>query len=394
MSVSEDALAPAAAVTPRPPVRTGAKVVRLLVVAVILGLLLGGLYAFNQFKAKAIADFFAGHKPPPTPVEVATAATRTIPKSLSAIGSLVAGRQVVLSPEVAGRVVALSFESGARVMAGQPLVQLNDAVEQADLLAWRAQARLAEANLARSRDLLLRQAGPQTAVEQNQAKLDEANANILRTEALIAQKLIRAPFSGDLGIRNTHVGDTINPGAAIVTLTDLSLLFVNFTLPEHMLSQLGIGQAVEVESDSAPGQVFRAYLTTIDPQVSPTTRAIRVQATLDNPQRLLLPGMFANVRVVLPPRAGALVVPETAVDFTVYGDSVFVVTPDADGKGHVVNRAVVKTGDRLVNGVEINEGLAPGARVVISGQNKLSNGAAVAPMDTPILVAPAQMPTH
>lgn len=383
--------------TARRPVTRGRLAVRIVIMAVILALLFGALYGFNSFRQKAIADFFAGNKPPPTPVSVAEAKAQSVPKYLNAIGTLTASRQVTVAPEVVGRVTQIFFESGARVKAGAPLVQLNDATEQADLLAYRAQAKLAENNLERARNLLRNQAGPQVTVDQTQAQLDEANANIKRTESLIAEKLIRAPFDGDLGIRQINVGQYVNAGGAVVTLTDLSKLYVDFTLPEQALSRIRVGQPVLVAADAAPGQSFNAVITTIEPQVSADTRAIKVQATLDNPERKLLPGMFANVRVVQPPAADRIVVPETAVDYTVYGDSVFVVTQGKDAEGketHTVNRVPVKTGDRFENSVEILSGLKAGDRVVSSGQLKLTNGAAVVPTEASALVPPQPLPRN
>ncbi|MFD1624183.1 efflux RND transporter periplasmic adaptor subunit [Azospirillum griseum] len=381
----------------RPPVRRGALAVRLIITLIILGLLGAGLYGFNAFRAKAIADFFANNKPPPTPVALAEATMQTVPKYLTAIGTLVASRQVTVAPEVAGRVLQIPFESGATVKAGDPLVQLNDATEQADQLAQRAQARLAELNLDRYRDLRRSQATPQSNVDQYQAQLDEINANMKRTQALIAQKLIRAPFDGQLGIRQINVGDYVTAGATIVTLTDLAQLYVNFTLPEQAFPRLSIGQKLLVNADPFPGRDFDATITTIEPQVSADTRAVKVQATLDNRDRALRPGMFANVRVVLPPQPNTLTVPETAIDYTVYGDSVFVAvnqkTPD--GKDQlVVQRSPVKVGDRTQNRVEIREGLKPGDRVVVSGQLKLANGAAVSVSDSPTLVPPATLPQN
>lgn len=381
----------------RPPVRRGARVFAVVVALVIVGLLLGGLYAFRNMRDQAIANFFAGNKPPPTPVAVAEAHTETVPRFMPAIGSLTAIRQVTVAPEVAGRVVDIAFESGASVAAGAKLIQLNDAIEQADLGALQAQAKLASINLERARDLRSRQAGPQTNVDQYQAQLDEMNANIRKTQATIAQKLIRAPFAGDLGIRQVNVGDYVGPGNPIVTLTDLSRLFVNFTLPEQALPRLSIGQKVRVLTDAYPGRTFDAVITTIEPQVSTDTRAIKVQATVGNAEGLIRPGMFAHVEVVEPPQDGVLVVPDTAVDYTVYGDSIFVVhaKPGDGGKEELtVARVPVKTGPRHAGTVEIQNGLKPGDRVVVSGQLKLSEGAAVSITDTNVLVPPAKLPLN
>lgn len=381
----------------RPPVRRGALAVRLVITLIVLALLGGALYGFNSFRAKAIADFFANNKPPPTPVSLAPATVQSVPKYLTAIGTLVAARQVTVAPEVAGRVMQIPFESGASVKTGDPLVQMNDSTEQADQLAQRAQARLAELNLERYRDLRRSQATPQSNVDQYQAQLDEINANMKRTQALIGQKLIKAPFDGELGIRQINVGDYVTAGATIVTLTDLKSLYVNFSLPEQAFPKLSIGQKVLLNADPLPGRDFEATISTIEPQVSADTRAVKVQATLDNRERALRPGMFANVRVVLPPQPNTLTVPETAIDYTVYGDSVFVAVTEKtpDGKEQlVVQRHPVKVGDRTQNRVEIRDGLKPGDRVIVSGQLKLSNGAAITVSDSQALTAPSSLPQN
>jgi membrane fusion protein, multidrug efflux system len=274
---------------------------------------------------------------------------------------------------------------------------MNDSTEQADQLAQRAQARLAELNLERYRDLRRSQATPQSNVDQYQAQLDEINANMKRTQALIGQKLIKAPFDGELGIRQINVGDYVTAGATIVTLTDLKHLYVNFSLPEQALPKLSIGQKLLLNADPLPGRDFEATISTIEPQVSADTRAVKVQATLDNRERALRPGMFANVRVVLPPQDNTLTVPETAIDYTVYGDSVFVAVNEKtpDGKEQlVVQRHPVKVGDRTQNRVEIRDGLKPGDRVVVSGQLKLSNGAAITVSDSKALTAPSSLPQN
>jgi len=371
--------------------------IRLIIMLVILGALGAALYGFNAFRDKAIADFFASNKPPPTPVSAADAKVQSVPKYLSAIGTLAASRQVTVAPEVGGRVMEIAFQSGASVKAGDAIVQINDATEQAELLGLRAQARLAEINLERARNLLRNQAGPQAQVDQAQAQLDEINANIKQMQATIAQKAIRAPFDGELGIRQVNVGQILNVGSPVVTLTDLSTLYANFTLPEHTLNSLHVGQAVLVGSDAVPGRSFDAKITTIEPQVSAETRAIKVQATLANPERKLLPGMFADVRVVLPPRPNTVVVPETAVDYTVYGDSVMIVRAQKDAEGKealTVERVPVKAGDRFENGVEILEGVKPGDRVVVSGQLKLDNGAAVTIAEANPLTPPQTLPRN
>jgi membrane fusion protein, multidrug efflux system len=372
---------------------------RLAIMALLLLVVFGGLYGYERFRALKTAEFFANNKPPPTAIVAVAAAAEPVPQSFTAIGSLVAVHQVAVSPEVTGRVTKIFFESGATVHAGDPLVQLNDEPEQGDLLNYRAQARLAQVNLARAKELASRQNGPRANVDTYQSQLDQANAGIAKTQALIAQKLVRAPFAGVLGIRQVDLGQYVTTGAPLVTLTDLDTLYANFTLPEQNRAALSVGQNIEVTVDAYPGRRFPAKLTTIEPQVGAETRTIKLQATLANPERLLMPGMFANVRVVLPSLPDVVTVPETAVEYTLYGDSVFVVGEDAaaqhDGKPVLhVKRTFVKTGERFDNKVAILSGLKAGERVATSGQIKLNDGAAVTLTTSDALATPDKVPTN
>jgi len=219
-----------------------------------------------------------------------------------------------------------------------------------------------------------------------------------KTQAVIAQKLIHAPFDGVLGIRQVEAGQYVNPGGAIVTLTDLSNLYVNFTLPEQSRAQIAVDQTVQIAVDAYPDRSFEAKITAVEPQVSADTRTIKVQATMSNPEHLLLPGMFADVRVVLPPAQNIVTVPETAVDYTLYGDSVFVLTPNGagkDGKPIVkATRTFVRTGERFANRVAILEGLKPGDLVAASGQLKLINGASVVVTASEALTPPETAQTN
>ena len=341
----------------------------LVIVGLLLAVVLGGLYGFNRFREQAIATYFANNKPPPAQVSAAEVKTEAIPRFATGIGSVSAVHQVTINPEIGGRVTKISFEAGATVKAGDPLVQINDEPDRGDLASYEAQARWARTTLERS------------------SQLDQARAQIIKTQALIEQKQIRAPFSGQLGTRQIEVGQYLTPGARIVTLTDLSTLYVNFTLPSQMRPQISVGQKVNVTADAFPGRNFTAEITTLEPQMSADTRTMAIQATMPNPDKALLPGMFVNAAVVLPPQPDMMVLPETAVDYTLYGDSVYVIREDGkDAKGNPILKAVrtpVKTGARWGNNVTILDGLKPGDRVVAAGQVKVQSGAQVAISDSP-----------
>jgi membrane fusion protein, multidrug efflux system len=366
----------------------------LVIVGLALVVVLGGLYEFNRFRTQAIANFFAHNKPPPAQISAVVAQTQSIPRFARGIGSLAAVHQVTINPEVGGRVTKIFFAAGQTVKAGDPLVQINDAPDRGDLANYQAQARLAEITLARSKELVQHQYTPQETVDQNKSQLDQMNALIQKTEAIIAQKLIRAPFSGQLGIRQIEVGQYLTPGAAIVTLTDLSNLYVNFTLASHMRSEISVGQRVEITADAFPSRVFTARITAIEPQLSADTRTIEFQATMSNADNALLPGMFVDAGVVLPPQPDAVVVPETAVEYTLYGDSVYVIRQNGKGaNGEPILKAVrtpVKTGTRWADKVAILEGLKPGELVAAAGQVKLQNGGQVAVTGSPQPLPPAR----
>ena len=377
----------------RPAASRPKRLLWLLIVGSLLALLLGGLYGFNRFRTQATAAFFASNKPPPVQIAAVTATTESVPHFATGIGSLAAVHQVTVTPEIGGRVTAILFTGGATVKAGDPLVQLNDAPDRGDLANYEAQARWATVSLERAKLLAARQAGPQQTVDQTQSQLDQARAQILKTEAVIAQKLIRAPFAGRLGVRQIDLGQYLNAGAAIVTLTELQQLYVNFTLPSTMRPEIALGQHVNVTIDAYPGRIFPAQITTIEPQIRADTRTMTIQAKMANPDETLLPGMFVNAAVALPPSPDQVVLPATAVDYTLYGDSAYVIREDGtDAAGKPVLKAVrtpVKTGARWDNKVAILTGIKPGEKVVAAGQIKLQDGAAVAVTGNPPPTPPA-----
>src|SRR6478752_2420317 len=327
-----------------------------IIVGLLLALLVGGLVYFNYFRGKMIAQFFATNKPPPASVSVATANSETIPNLLIAVGDLAAVHQVNVTSDVNGRITDIMFTAGASVKAGTPLVQLFDGPEQGDLAIFKAQATMAQLSLDRAKQLASRQFGPQATVDSAQSAFDQANAGISKTEAIISQKLVRAPFDGELGVRKVEVGQYLTAGTQIVSLTDLSTLYANFTVTEKDSGNLTVGQIVRIAVDAYPGRKFEGKISTIEPQIATDTRNIRVQATIANPDHILKPGMFTTTTVVLPDKPPVITVPETAVDYTLYGysDNLITEKKEDDGKTSLTaDRTFVQTGNRVDGRVEI-----------------------------------------
>lgn len=321
---------------------------------------------------------------PAVKVATAVAESRELTRYFSGVGELEAVRQVNISAETAGQISAIQFSSGAHTEAGQLLLQLNDAVEQADLLRLQAHARNAESLYQRTKSLYENQVATQEQLEQTAAERDMAVAAVAQTRAMINRKNIRAPFKGVVGIRRVHEGQYLNPGEAIVSLVDDSALNVKFSLDERSIVGLEAGMSVELRIDVWPDEVFLAVITAIDPLIS-QSRMVQVQAQVDNQQGQLRAGMFAHINVVREAASKPLMIPETAVTFTAYGETVFVV--DESSGDSLVKRVAVETGERAKGFVEIKNGLSAGSRVVTSGQLRLSDGMTVDPSITDSLAA-------
>ncbi|ALL67617.1 putative Co/Zn/Cd efflux system membrane fusion protein [Paraburkholderia caribensis MBA4] len=311
---------------------------------------------------------------PGIPVSIEEVVAGEVPANLTGVGTLEAVQHVNISPEVGGRVVELNFRSGQTIKAGDVLLRLNADPERGDLMKFTAQTKNARLILERTNKTLA--ALTLAELDQAQANFDQSQGETRRTRALIEQKTVRAPFDGVLGIRKANLGQYLNPGDAIVTLTSLSSLFVNFPLPEQMSAQIHVGQTIKISVDAYPDRTFGGVVSSIEPQVNSSARSIQIQATVDNTERLLKPGMFADVDVALPPHRDVLTVPETAVTYTTYGTSVFVLRENKGGQLHVEQQRI-KTGPRSNSRVIVLNGLSAHDRVVTSGQINLSNGAAV-----------------
>lgn len=341
--------------------------------ALVIVLLFGGLYAWRTIRMAKAPDA----QRPPVPVVAMMVTPTQVANGLDAVGSLRAVRAVMLAPEVAGRVVAIRFKAGQRVAAGAPLVQLYDAPERADRAAAEARAAFAKLQLSRSRELAPTGAEPRELLEQRRSELEQAAAAVRQLDARIAQKQIRAPFSGEIGIRRINLGQYLNPGDAIASLTALESLFVDFSVPQQELAHLRVGAPVRLASDAWPGRAFTARVDAIEPMIGEDTRNVTVQALVANPDRALRPGMYVRATLVLPPVPDALVVPATAIQTSASGDSVTVVRGRDARRGGTAALVAVTAGRRVGNTVVIDKGLKAGDVVVTEGQIRVQPGAAV-----------------
>lgn len=314
----------------------------------------------------------AGERSGPVAVEVAKVEAADLKDETQAIGTLRSKQGVMLRPEVSGRVKQLGFSDGQAVKRGQLLVQLDDALQAAQLQQAQAQAGIAQTQLQRNRELLAQNFVSQSVVDQAQANLQVAQAQVALSQAQQARMRITAPFDGSTGIRLVNVGDFVKDGADLINLEDISTMLVDFRLPERVINRVKPGQSVSVVLEALPGKTFTGQVQALDSQVDANGRSVLVRARLPNPQGLLKPGMFARTGIVFSERSGALVVPEEAL--VPQGGKQFlikVVNASEPSKPPTSQRIEAKIGLRVPGKVEILEGLALGDQVVTAGQSRL-----------------------
>ena len=363
------------------------------IVLILSGLLLSVLLLYFFFKPDQPAA--AAYAYPPVKVAVATVESREAPRSLTAVGELEAVRQIQVAAEASGRVEKIYFQSGQYVHAGQILLKLNDAVEQGEIEQLKAKLKLHQAIYKRGQELAEMNAVAKEEVENALSNRDVTLGQIKQLNAKIQQKVIRAPFAGMIGIRKVHQGQYINIGEPIVSLVDTQNLLVNFNLDERIAPQIRQGQALKVALDAFPNQSFNAHVTAIDPLIS-KSRTVQIQAQLPNSENRFKAGMFASVILNQDQAETALMIPETAVTYTAYGETVFVATM-TDGK-LLAHKIAVKVGERADGWVEIKQGLKQGDKVISSGQLKLSDQMPIEALATDTLnqtakAAPIQEPS-
>jgi membrane fusion protein (multidrug efflux system) len=343
-----------------------------LLVAVLLLIIFGGIsaYLYRQFSVLSGMDF----EPPPVAVAAAAANRESWSENLDAVGTIKAARGVALSTEERGEIIDIPVTSGAKVKAGQLLLVLNDKVEQASRERQIANLELARLLFERDQQLIKQKSIPQTQFDRSKADLDSAIAQLAETEARLENKRIHAPFAGTLGIILVKVGDYVEPGTVIATLQDLDELEIDFTVPARHYPRLRPGQDILVKVAAYPGQGFHATLESIDSQADAATRNLLLRARLGRGSGLL-PGMFAQLKIALDEPRLLVTVPETAVTYSLHGDTVYVVL-EQEGQLRVEPR-VVTTGPSRDGRIAILDGLEGNEKVVTSGQNKLYRGATI-----------------
>lgn len=357
---------------------------RMFWMLIITGLVFGGVFGFKWFGNKMMNQYFDSMPMPAATVSSAQARGESWTSSLTGVGTVVASQGTDVTTESAGLVAAVHFESGAQVKRGDLLVTLSAGSEQADLQRLQAQAQLAQSEFGRLERLYKLEAISKSELDRAQADLSATRASADAQRAKLAQKVIRAPFSGRLGIRQVNVGQYLNAGTPIVNLQAMDPVFVDFTLPEQALASVVKGQVVTVTVDSQAGRSFTGKVAAIESSVNSQTRNFKVRASFGNADGALNPGLFARASIGLADTRQVVTVPLTAVSYNPYGNSVYVIQKvkgkSAEGKDEeqlVVRRRFVKTGEARGDLVVISEGLKAGEQVATSGLLKLQNDAHV-----------------
>ena len=318
---------------------------------------------------------------PPTTVSSTSVKEEDWAPRLTAVGSVSAVQGAVVSAELAGVVSEINFENGGEAKKGEVLMKLDASQEEALLRSAEAEAQLAQTDLERSRDLAMKKVVSSAELDSAQSKFRRLNAVVDQVRSSIAKKTLIAPFDGQLGIRQVNVGQMINAGQQVVPLTSLDPVFADFALPQQYLGQLTPGLEVHVTTDAIPGRVFNGKLTAINSMVDSSTRNITLQATLDNSDHALRPGMFAKAEVMLPEKHKTLVVPGSAISYAPFGDSVFVIEKKKDEKtgkeSQAIRQQFVRVGEARGDLVAITQGLKAGETIVSTGVFKLRNGMTV-----------------
>ncbi|MBB3229208.1 efflux RND transporter periplasmic adaptor subunit [Halomonas stenophila] len=354
---------------------------KLLLAALGVAILVGALVYAKLDQFSTMGEAAENMVPPPETVTAMTVVEAQWEQSLPATATVSAVQGVTVGAEIGGRVTRIGFESGETVTAGEVLLQMDTASEEAQLASAEATAALARADFARARELARNNMVSREAADAAEARLKESAAQVDNMHALIAKKTVRAPFSGRLGLRRVNLGQVLSEGDAIVSLQTLDPIHVDFSIPQQQIRRLTPGMRVRVTTDAAPGETLAGEIIAIDPEIDPATRSVRVRARVANPDEALYAGMFAQVEVLLPDTQSVLPIVQTAVLYAPYGDSVFVVERIENAQSgeteRVLRQRFVRLGRARGDFVDVVEGLAAGETVVTSGVFKLRTGMSV-----------------
>lgn len=370
---------------------TGKKIALAVLAVVLVFLALAGLKALQ-----IVTMIKQDQTMPPETVTSAEIASQTWQPVISTVGSISAVQGVMIRAELGGRVQEIAFESGQEVEKGALLVQLDVTSEEAALRAGQADAQLAREELDRARSLRERKVISASELDSALAKADSAGAQVQNLQSAIAKKTITAPFAGRLGIRQVNLGQVLDAGAEIVSLQTVKQVYADFGVPQQRMTELETGLPVKVTTDAFPDRVFDGELTALNSSLDVDTRSLSLQATLENPDGLLRPGMFGRIEVVLPERKNVLVVPATAIAYAPYGDSIYLIENRKNEKSGadelILRQQFVRLGETRGDFVEIVKGAEAGLEVVSTGLFKLRNGMSVT-IDNTLAPEPSLNPT-
>jgi membrane fusion protein, multidrug efflux system len=354
---------------------------RMIIMLIAVAAVFGGVFGYQAFGAYMASSFFASQGEPAQTVATTRAAFQEWQPRLEAVGTTRASVGADLSFELPGTVASINFKSGDEVKKGTLLIGLVDQDDLAKLRSLEAASELAAVNHARSLKLFAKKFVSQAALDQTAANLKNARAQIAEQQALIAKKNIRAPFSGRLGIRNVDIGQYLTAGQSFVTLQALDPIYVDFLLPQQALEQLKPGLQVRARVDTFPQQTFPGTIDAINAKVDVASRNVQVRASFSNPDGKLLPGMYATVAIDAGVRQRFLTLPQTAIVFNPYGNTVFAIENKGrgpDGRPQFVARQTfVTTGSRRGDQIAVLSGVKEGSTIVTAGQIKLRNNTPV-----------------
>jgi membrane fusion protein, multidrug efflux system len=353
---------------------------RYTVVVTILTLIFGGTFAWYLIRASLMKKFFAKFQAPAMTVASATVQSQTWHPKLYSVGTIKAVDGVNVNAEVPGQVTKIFFKSGEPVRKGDLLVELDTALDQQTLNNDLAQYHLNKMTYQRQIKLYKTRATAKSAVDAAEAKMLQSQSQVKKDQVMIDKKHVRAPFSGKLGIRQVNIGQYVSAGTSMVLLQSMNPLHVDFNLPQQELQKIYHGQPVSIKLDSQPHRSFKGKVSAINSSVQVSTRSIAIQAILNNNDGLLYPGLFVDVNVELPQRTHVITVPQTAINYSLYGDSVYIIQKSKDKNNApslIAIQRFVHVGERRGTVVSIKKGLKVGSRIVTAGQLKLHSGARI-----------------